>query len=123
MSKNSREATESAAGAILRMARLNCYDMAEEEKKEEKGMCKMLDLIEARGEARGEAKGKSKGMKLHVIELIMKKQQRGLSVSQIAEQIEEEEDTVQGICRVIKECGSGSTSEMIYAKLNLSGIE
>ena len=25
MSKNSREATESAAGAILRMARLNCY--------------------------------------------------------------------------------------------------
>ena len=70
-----------------------------------KGMCKMLDYIEERG------------AKLHVIGLVTKKLQRGLSLSQIAEQAEEDEHTVASICKVIWECEPGSTSEVIYERL------
>ena len=84
--------------------------LAEEEEKEEMGVCKMLDYIEARGEARG--------MMLRLIEQIVKKYPRGLAVEAIAEQVEEEESVVEAICKVIRECGSDITSEEIYARLN-----
>ena len=83
--------------------------LAEEEKKEDMGVCKMLDYIEARGEARGKM--------LRLIELVVKKYQRGLTVASIAEQVEEDESMVETICKAIRECGSDSSSEEIYARL------
>ena len=54
---------------------------------------------------------------LQLIELIVKKYQRGLTMEVIAEQVEKEVSVVESICKVIRECGSGSSSEEIYARL------
>ena len=97
-----RKETMMAMAALTRDER---FAALAEKEKEGKGMCKMLDYIEERG------------AKLHVIGQVSKKLQRGLSLSQIAEQVEEDEDTVASICKVIWECEPGSTSEVIYERL------
>ena len=54
---------------------------------------------------------------LQLIEQVAKKYQRGLTTEVIAEQVEEEVSVVENICKAIRQCGSGSGSEEIYARL------
>ena len=99
---------------------------AKEKEEELMGRCKMLDYLEEEAIARGTAKGMAQGMaqgldrgkQLQIIELVIKKCARGMSVAQIAEQVEENADLISTICNVIVECGSGCTSEMVYSKMN-----
>lgn len=78
--------------------------------KEAKYMMSLVHDNEIRYEARLE--GKEEGQSLTLIRLILKKKEKGLSVSQIAQHLEEDEKTVQCILDVIRESGSEEPEEI-----------
>lgn len=79
----------------------------------------MEDALEVRyeeGFEDGFENGAEKGELLNVIRMVIKKLQKGKSISQIADEVEESQETVEGIVRTIEVAGTDDIEE-IYKKL------
>jgi len=79
-------------------------------------MCNLSDLIEERGIEKGIERGIEKGEWLNIIRQISKKLQKGKSLSQIADEVEESQEMVERISRAIEAVATDDVEE-IYKKL------
>ena len=75
-------------------------------------MCNLSDLIEERGIE----KGIERGELFNLIRQVSKKLQKGKSISQIADEVEESQEMVERISRAIEAAATDDVEE-IYKKL------
>ena len=81
------------------------------------GEAKGMALGEAKGMALGEERGIALGRMYILISQVCKKIARGKSVEVIAENLEEEPDTIERICEVAKDFAPDYDVEQIYKAL------
>lgn len=96
-------------------------------KSEEGGLQYMCSVIErereegrAEGRVEGRAEGRAEGNLLHLIRQTIKKCEKGMSVGEIAEALEEEEGTIERIVMAIVITGS-KDAEGIYKEMKKMG--
>ena len=92
-------------------------------------MCTFVDRMVNLGIEQGEKRGMERGMKRGLVQgiargemrvlvhLTAKKWYRNQSVSEIAESLEEEETKVERIVKLLEECGSDNTEEIVTKAL------
>ena len=95
------------------------------EQGEKRGMERGIKRGEKRGMKRGLVQGTARGKMEVLVHQITKKWNRNQSVSEIAESLEEEETKVERIVKLLEECGSDNTEEVVTKALedNLIPLE
>ncbi len=79
----------------------------------ENTMCEFLDKVENRGIAKGIEKGIEKGKLLNLISMVIKKFEKGKSISQIAEEVEETEDSIRVYYDLVQNNPQKSAEELL----------
>ena len=77
-------------------------------------MCRAFEVLEERGEKRGI----EKGIDRHLVTLIIKKLGKGKPVDVIADEVEEEEGYVSGICAIAAEYAPDYNVDAILKKID-----
>ena len=85
---------------------------------EEKFKERIMEIGYEDGMADGIIVGKSEGKELHLIEMICRKLQKSKTPETIADELDEELDTVKAICEAAAEFAPDYDAEKIYAKLH-----
>lgn len=74
------------------------------------------DALEVRYEE-GVEKGQEKGELIKLIQLVLRKLEKGKSPARIAEELEEEQEMIQKICQAVTQCEPERDCEQIYRLL------
>ena len=86
---------------------INCFTNSKIAVESGKGgnvrMCRAFEVLEERGEKRGIKKGIEKGIEKQLVPQIIKKLIKGKPVWVIADEVEEGEEYVSGICAIASE--------------------
>ena len=81
-------------------------------------MCEVLDKIVARGEARGEDRGEARG-RAGIVQIIRRKLEKHMGVSEIAELLELEEDYVADMAFLLMQSPEKSDVEIAGEYLSM----
>jgi len=74
-------------------------------------------LIREEERAEGRAEGREEGAYIKLITLLQRKAKRGKTLAEMADELEESEDTLRPICEAIREKGADCPAEEVYTYL------
>ena len=76
-----------------------------------------MELFKQEGREEGLKEGLKEGLEERLIRQICRKLRKGKSVSQISDEVEEEEESIRAICDAIAPFGPGFDEEEVIARI------